>query len=482
MLWVLVALIGVLLGMLAVWPLLSASRRQANQLDEDKQLLTQEKQIVVDFMHNMVEAIGVGVNRDALFQRVVNAAVLSTGALSACAFVRTPEDRLRGIASEGLFPPLRPLSQEGAVKASTRTKFIEQVLRSEEFALGEGIIGQVAQTRQPLLIREALGDDRVVQHDDPSLIIHSIALAPITFREKSLGVLAVANPSDGEALNETDLSLISSLAEQAGMAIHNMDVMESLLEKNRLDLELSLASGIQDMLLPKHFPARQGLDIDAAYLPARKVGGDLYDVFALDDYRIGVAVADVSGKGVPASLLMALCQSNLRHLSKGKDSPAAVLREVNATMREEIREDMFITILYAIIDLRSDEVTFARAGHELPLFIQNGQPGSVYEANFPGSEGMAVGMIPGEIFDEAIEDRTVPFVKGDVLVLYTDGITEALNAEGTEFSGARLADAAQGMREHAAAEINMGILERLQRFSGEQQQADDLTLLTVKRG
>lgn len=477
--------LGLILGAMAVaailWPVFLGMRRRTRQLEEDSQLLTQEKQIVVDFMHNMVEAIGEGVNRRALFQRVVNAAVLSTGALSACAFERTPMGRYKGVVSEGLFPPLRPLHGNGTMKAASRAKFIEQVLRSEEYEPGEGLIGAVAQTRRPVLIPHATEDDRVARHEDPSLIIHSLAAAPITFRDRSLGVLAVANPADGQALNETDLSLIHSLAEQAGLAIHNLDSMESILEKNRLDLELSLASGIQEMLLPKRFPKSSELEIDAQYLPARKVGGDLYDIFPLDDHRIGFAVADVSGKGVPASLLMAICQSNLRHIARQSFSPAEVLRTVNATIGEEIRQDMFITVLYAIIDLANDEIVFARAGHELPLIVQRDRESGLYDVAFPGSEGMAIGMVPADLFNEVIEDQRCAFHKGDVLVLYTDGVTEAMNADGSEFGGSRLADVARGLRESPASEINLGILERVNRFAAGRPLHDDLTVVTVRR-
>ena len=427
--------VGILLGALLVAFFYLALRREILELDEDRQYLKQEKQIVVEFMHNLVESIGEGVGREELFQRIVHAAVLSTGALSACIFERTEEDDLRGVASEGLFPPHRPLPPNTRGKLSTRAKFIEQILKSEVFAMGEGIVGSVAKTGQAVLIEDATKDPRIIKHEDPALEVRSIIVAPILFRKKVLGALAVVNPADGSAFSETDFSLVQSLAEQAGMAIHNSDLMSFQIEKSKLDMDLSLASSIQGMLLPQAFPNLPELDIDATYSPAQKVGGDLYDVFLLGEGRLGVAIADVSGKGIPASLLMAICQTNLRHFARLLNSPAEVLCALNREMSAEMREDMFITIIYAIIDTKKQTLTLARAGHELPLLIHSSDATSVVPV---ASEGMALGMVPSEIFDAVIADGTVPFGSGDVLLMYTDGLTESMNAEGIEFSTQRL--------------------------------------------
>jgi sigma-B regulation protein RsbU (phosphoserine phosphatase) len=140
-----------------------------------------------------------------------------------------------------------------------------------------------------------------------------------------------------------------------------------------------------------------------------------------------------------------------------------------------------VTVIYAVIDLARETATFARAGHELPLFVRRDPVTGLYRGEFFGSEGMAVGMVPDEIFTPVIADRTVAFVPGDVLVLYTDGITEAPNEEEKEFSGARLADTVLAVHGRTAQEIGDGILQAVQRFAGDTPQRDDLTLVTVKR-
>jgi sigma-B regulation protein RsbU (phosphoserine phosphatase) len=153
---------------------------------------------------------------------------------------------------------------------------------------------------------------------------------------------------------------------------------------------------------------------------------------------------------------------------------------LNRTLGGDMR-GMFITILYAVIDAERGEVIVARAGHELPLFLRRDPVTEVPVAEFIGSEGMPLGMVPDQIFSSVIADRTVPFDSGDILVLYTDGLTEAPNEENKEFSNARLADALRALQSRSVKELNDGIMETVQRFAGTATLRDDLTLVTIKR-
>jgi sigma-B regulation protein RsbU (phosphoserine phosphatase) len=473
-------ILGVLAGAAVMLVPLYRARRETERVDEEKQQVAQERQLVVDFMHHMAEALGEGLGRQELNQRIVHAAILCSGALSACMFDRQTDGLMRSVAVEGVFPPHRPLPPAVREKLATRAKFIEQVLKSETFPDTEGIVGAVVQTGRGQLIADAMADPRVVVHEDPALAVRSVIAVPLQFRDRFFGVLAVANSADGGPFTATDFSLLQSLGEQAALALHNAEFLSFQLEKRQLDLDLSLASGIQQMLLPKEAPRIAGLDLDARYTPAQKVGGDLYDVFPLGDARLGVVVADVSGKGIPASLLMAICRTNLRQIAPRHESPAAALAELNRTLGADMR-GMFITMLYAVIDTVAPTVTFARAGHELPLFSRRNALTGVPVESYVGSEGMPLGMVPDEIFSAVIADRTEPFGPGDVLVLYTDGITEAPNEEDKEFSGPRLADTVRMLHNRGARELNEGILEQVHRFAGSTAQRDDLTLVTVKR-
>jgi phosphoserine phosphatase RsbU/P len=474
-------ILGALMGVLGMVVRLRRERARAEVIEEEKQQAAQDRQRVMDFMHLMAEALGEGLGRQELLQRIVHASILCTGALSACIFERTPANTMRGVAVEGLFPPHRPLPEAIKRKLTSRAKFIEQVLRSEEFPLGEGIVGRVANTARGELIADAAADPLIVKHDDPALAVRSVIAVPLVFRDRNFGVLAVTNPADDRAFTEMEFSLMRSLAEQAALALHNAEFLNLQIERKQLDLDLSLASGIQQMLLPRETIALPGLDLDARYSPAQKVSGDLYDLLPLSDTRLGIVVADVSGKGIPASLLMAICRTHLRQIAPRHESPARALAELNRVLAADIHSGLFVTMLYAVVDVSRQLVTFARAGHELPLFLRRDPGTGVHRAEFVGSEGMAVGMVPDELFSAVIADRAEPFGSGDVLVLYTDGITEAPNEDEKEFSGGRLADVVCARHAQPARAMNDAILESVQRFTGDAAQRDDLTLVTVKR-
>src|SRR3982751_3472763 len=182
-------ILGGVLGALLVYALYWRAQHEAARLEEEKQSLMEERQIVLDYMHTMVDAVGERLPREELFQRIVHAAILSTGALSACIFEKGTDNLMRGIAVEGLFPPHRPITDSQRMNLGTRAKFIEQVLKSEVFPVGEGLVGRVAATGRGELIARAADDSRIVRHEDPALFVRSVIAAPIMVRKRMIGVL-----------------------------------------------------------------------------------------------------------------------------------------------------------------------------------------------------------------------------------------------------------------------------------------------------
>lgn len=474
-------LLGGMVGAALVYVFYWRTQREAARIEEEKLSLLEERRIVLDFMHDMVDAVGERLPRDELFQRIVHAAILSTGALSACIFERGADGMMRGIAVEGLFPPHRPIPDTQRMKLGTRARFIEQVLKSESFPVGEGIVGRVAATGRGELVPDAPADARVVEHDDPALTVRSVIATPIMVRDRLIGVLCVCNAADGLPFSATDYSLVEALAEQAGLTVHNADFLNLQADKQRIDIDLTLASDVQLMLLPRTMPEVAGLDIDARYLAAQKVSGDFYDVFALGGGRVGVVVADVAGKGVSASLLMAICRTSLRRIAPQHTSPAAALSELNRSLAGDFRQGMFITLTYAIVDVVAGEVVFARAGHELPLFSRRDPATGAYLSEFVRSEGMPVGLVEAGMFEDAIEDGRISFLPGGTLMLYTDGLTEAPNPEEREFGGSRLADTLRSAHEGSARQINDAVLAAVEKFTGATVLRDDYTLVTIRR-
>jgi sigma-B regulation protein RsbU (phosphoserine phosphatase) len=192
-------------------------------------------------------------------------------------------------------------------------------------------------------------------------------------------------------------------------------------------------------------------------------------------------VADVAGKGMSASLLMAICRTTLRQIAPMHSSPARVLAELNRSLAGDMREGMYITMTYAVVDAGRNQVTVARAGHELPLFSRRDPATGAFVSEYVGSEGMPLGLVDADLFESAIEDKTLAFAPGSTLVLYTDGLTEAPNTEEKEFGGARLADALRAAHSSPARQINNAILQAMEDFAGTVGLRDDYTLLTVKR-
>lgn len=474
-------LIGFLLGILALLVALGRERRSREKLENDNRILGEEKQIAIDFMHSMAEALADNPSRELLYERIVQSSILCTGALSACIFEQTADGQMRGVAVQGLFPPHRPLDDPSRGKLSTRAKFIEEVLKSETFPLGEGLVGRVALTRKGELLARADLDPMIVRHTDPALKVRSVIAVPLLFHDRFFGVLAVANTADDEPFNETDFRLVQSLAEQAALALYHAEFLHLQIERQQLDLDLSLASGIQQMLLPSSAPQIPGLEVDARYAPAQQIGGDLYDLIALPGGKLGLAIADVSGKGIPASLLMAICQSHLRQIAPRFGSPAAVLAELDSTIGGSLKQGMFISMIYAVVDPVAGRVTFARAGHELPIIVHAGSTGMAAVVDLVGSEGMPLGLATTDLFVETLEDRTLAFGPGEIFVLYTDGITEAVNKEDKEYSSARLIDSLRTLCRGNARSINDGVMAEVSRFVGDRSQRDDYTLVTVRR-
>jgi phosphoserine phosphatase RsbU/P len=473
-------LAGATVGILGVLYFGQISKRKIAALHDEKIRLQKEKEIIVEFMHNLAVAIGEGVARKDLYHRIVHTAVMTTGAMSACVYEKLNNGKLRGIATEGLFPPQRRMKDPLGEQDSTRASFLEKILSSEILEEGEGIVGEVAKTGKPVFVANAQSDPRIVKHPDPALAVRSMVYSPLVHDDSILGVLVVANPASGLTFSEMDLSLVNSLAEQSALAIKNSDAMNLRLEKSRMDSDLGLAKEVQELFLAQKSPESKGLDVDAQYLPSSQVGGDFYDFYKLSPTKFGVCIADVSGKGVPASLLMAICQTNLRHYVSKTRSPSAVLKKLNLDLEKRIREDMFITLFLAIIDTQANTATYARAGHEPALLAKQGEDDEIAIDKLHGN-GMALGMVPAEFFDETIEDKIVPFEKGNVMVLFTDGVTEAENEDREEFGQDRLSEILSARIRLKPNEFNRRLLSDLDEYSSASHDRDDVTIVTLKR-
>jgi sigma-B regulation protein RsbU (phosphoserine phosphatase) len=244
-----------------------------------------------------------------------------------------------------------------------------------------------------------------------------------------------------------------------------------------MDHDLQIAREIQKILLPSDAPDLPGFEISGLNLPARTLSGDYFDYLVVDDDHLGIAIADVSGKGVPASLIMAMCRSAVRSQSHGHLSPSAVLRAVNRQLYPDMKEDMFISMAYVVMNRHTGEALLARAGHDAPLFY-HAETARVERLN---PKGMAVGIDSGGVFDRFCNDFSFRFGQGDLLLLYTDGLTEALDAEGDEFGVERLTGELLESAPTGAVETLHRLARSVQTFSVGQPQHDDITLIALRK-
>jgi len=218
------------------------------------------------------------------------------------------------------------------------------------------------------------------------------------------------------------------------------------------------------------------LEVEVLSQPSQQLGGDYYDVLPVDARHHGFVIADVSGKGAPAALMMAACRASLRLCAPGELSPAAVLRRVNRALQPDMPPGMFITLFYGILNLDTLALRFCRAGHEAGLLLRAGGGAPV----LLGDGGMALGMAPDELFDTTLDEGCVVLAPGDLLALYTDGINEACNVSGEEFGRDRLVDALRRHQKEPLAEILRRLDRYLRQFCTLAPRHDDRALLIIR--
>jgi serine phosphatase RsbU (regulator of sigma subunit) len=245
-----------------------------------------------------------------------------------------------------------------------------------------------------------------------------------------------------------------------------------IIEQETLERELQVARSIQEHMLPRTLPNLRGFDFSARMVPARVVSGDFYDFIPLDDGRLGIVIADVCGKSLPAALLMSLTRSLLRAEAMRGGPPAEVLRSVNRHLLDMNDTRTFVTVLYGILHQQTREFVYVRAGHELPLVVA---PGGEIAVPSMG-QGQPLGILPSPDLDE----QSVAIPRGGVLLLYTDGVTEAMNSDGEFFETERLYEVARSARGTSAEHLCDALLQAISTYHGAAPQADDITMVAAR--
>jgi sigma-B regulation protein RsbU (phosphoserine phosphatase) len=298
------------------------------------------------------------------------------------------------------------------------------------------------------------------------------AVVPIRKEEVTHGFVGLGARPSGQAFSDDELAFAGALANQAIVALENAWLIEETIEKRRLEEELAIASAIQSRLFPKHMPEVPGYELAARSTPTRHVGGDYYDAIDLGDGRVLIAIADVSGKGVPAALLMSNVQASLRALATPQMDLAANAGKISEIIYSNTDFNKYATFFYGILDPASHVLTYTNAGHNPPILLRASGALETLEAG-----GLPVGLMPGSTYDGA----AVEIGRGDVLVLYTDGVTEATNTEDKEFDTPRLEALVREGAALSAHALLDRIYEEVFAFSAGMPQGDDITTVILKR-
>jgi serine phosphatase RsbU (regulator of sigma subunit) len=340
----------------------------------------------------------------------------------------------------------------------------------------DSVAGRVVATRRPELEPDLSQRPEAPRDPAVRLGLRSMVAVPLISHDRVLGAISLyAYQAKPDSVGSGETELLQAFAAQAAVALDNARLHREELERQRLEDELKVARQIQLSMLPTSCPVVPGWEIDAAYQAARIVGGDFYDFYDLPGQppRLGMTIADVAGKGMPGAIFMGLSRTIIRTTAFSGRGPVSALLRANELIIKDSRSDLFLSAVYAALELDTGRVIYANAGHNRPLW-HHAATGEITELD-------ARGTILGAFEKPPIEEGRIDLAPGDCLVFYTDGVTEAMNPEGEMFGEGRLLELVAAHAGGSAAGLRERIMEVLEDFTAGAEQADDVTCLVVKR-
>ncbi|MEW6411982.1 MAG: GAF domain-containing SpoIIE family protein phosphatase [Candidatus Zixiibacteriota bacterium] len=333
---------------------------------------------------------------------------------------------------------------------------------------GKGLVGHVATTGEPVLVPDVSKDEHYITFDPKTKCEMDV---PIKVNGRVIGVLNVESDKLN-AWGPEDLLLLTTFASQAALSIERARLHEQLLNGRKIEEQLNIAREIQQSFLPKEDPKIKGYDISGINIPSGQVGGDYYDFIQIVEHQMGIAIGDVSGKGIPASLLMAAFRASLIAEIRNNYSIRTICRKVNDLMYESMKAGNFVTAVYGVLDAKNHILTFSNCGHNLPVLLR-----SSGEVEYLREGGPVFGVTPGAEYEE----RPIYIGKGDVVVLYTDGVVEVFDDDRQEFGLDRLIDILKENKDRPSAEIENAVYRSVNSFASSKHVFDDFTMIVLKR-
>jgi len=336
-----------------------------------------------------------------------------------------------------------------------------------QLKMGQGLAGWAAQTQKSLIVPNVKEDHRYIE---ARVETQSGMVVPIISNERIIGVFSIES-NELNAYDEDDLELLDAFASLAAISIERARQHQEILEKRKLEEELSIARRIQKTFLPDKHPELPGFDISGINISSETVGGDYYDFIPIIENQVGIAIGDVSGKGIPAALIMASFRASLIAEIRNNYAIRSSMFKVNNLLFESTESDIYVTAVYGVLDTKNRIFTFTNAGHNAPIFRHSdGRMEYLIEG----------GVVLGTFENSEYEARPISLSSEDIIVFYTDGVTEAKDKKGEEFGTRRLKQVINDSHKLSASEIQKNIYEAVKDFTGGKPKADDLTMIVVK--
>lgn len=467
LIWFAIDLVGLILFSIFAY---RVHAQYIHDIEEAVESLANERDMIIKLMRDISAIIGAGdFDLDMIVKEIVDSSVTGANCRGGTVLLRDDvTGRLNVKYVNGLYPPTR---QFKVVVGMTLTEsVIIEKLKSEKIAMGEGLLGKVVESGELIYIPDTMKDESFIQTIPDTMMVTSFIAVPLKSQDEVFGVLSIVD--DNRSFLESDVSLIETLGEQAAITIKQIQMYKEILDKKQAEKELSVAGEIQSSLTPHTFPEADKFEMFAFSIPAKGVGGDYYDYINFGNNKIAVTMFDVSGKGVPAALIMVMIRSILRTIASLEEDTKDVLTKLNNTISEEIVEDRYATGFYLLFDAERGIMSYTNAGHG-PLCLYR-KSKDIFE--FLDTDGMPVGIMAGIEFGQ----NYTTLEKGDIAILYTDGITEAFNLEHEEYGMDRMQAMVRACKNMPAQEIANRILDEVNHFMGTAPQHDDETLLVLK--
>lgn len=363
---------------------------------------------------------------------------------------------------------------------AARNELWSKVLKGKELVeirlpIGTGIAGYVAKSGKTVNLKDAWRDKRFFSGFDIRSGFQTKTMLCMTMRDregKIIGVFQILNKKKG-VFDKNDERFLGAFSVHAALAIENAKLHQAIVEKERIEKEIEIAGSIQRRLLPKEIPLIPGYEVDATARPCKTVGGDYYDIIELGGGNYALVVADVSGKGIPAALLVSTLHAALHAYIETNIDLVDLVGKLNQVVFNNTEPERYITFVVALLDTNAGTMTYVNAGHNFPFVIKS----DTKEVSLLGKGGLPLGMFDGVTFQK----ETVSLGKNDNVVMYTDGVTEAMNTSEKEYSEDRFKRCIVEHSHRPVNDLKGHIISDVEQFTEGQSQSDDLTLLLLKR-